>query len=241
MFVAACVPPVFFWGRSAQRDAKRHACVLSGHARAIRRSARLARWLRTPTEVGGGALGTKRAHSSPAPPNCPRAMHRFESANSVTASSQCRRAGVLSLAFVVESGSCGPKPERPGLVAMGTDIEPVPVTGLAANFSPMPRMAPPPLGNWIVGVEASELEGDGWPWSAGERCASSDLIGRPRRRHRQGSWSRSGSATLSGRCQVRHGAQAESSLRRVPKVRVRRKLARHYLSPLQLNLWTALN
>ena len=37
--------------------------------------------------------------------------------------------------------------ERPGLVAMGTDTEPVPLTGLAANFSPMPRMAPPPLGS----------------------------------------------------------------------------------------------
>src|SRR5437763_5898186 len=46
-----------------------------------------------------------------------------------------------------ESESCGPKPERPGLVAIGTVIEPVPVTGLAANFSPMPRMAPPPFGN----------------------------------------------------------------------------------------------
>ena len=35
---------------------------------------------------------------------------------------------------------------------MGTDIEPVPVTGLAANFSPMPRMAPPPLGRLIDGA-----------------------------------------------------------------------------------------
>src|SRR5688500_82368 len=34
---------------------------------------------------------------------------------------------------------------------MGTDIEPVPVTGLAVNFSPMPRMAPPPLGKVIAG------------------------------------------------------------------------------------------
>jgi len=30
-------------------------------------------------------------------------------------------------------------------VGIGTLIEPVPVTGLAANFSPMPRMAQPPL------------------------------------------------------------------------------------------------
>src|SRR5205085_10991516 len=46
-----------------------------------------------------------------------------------------------------ERESCGPKPERPGLVARGTVIEPVPVTGLAANFSPIPRIAPPPFGN----------------------------------------------------------------------------------------------
>ena len=38
---------------------------------------------------------------------------------------------------------------------MGTDVEPVPVTGLAANFSPIPLMAPPPLGSEIVG--ANEL------------------------------------------------------------------------------------
>lgn len=49
--------------------------------------------------------------------------------------------------------SCGPNPPRPGDVAMGTDIEPVPVTGLAANFSPIPRMAPPPLGREMVGAE----------------------------------------------------------------------------------------
>jgi hypothetical protein len=53
-----------------------------------------------------------------------------------------------------ESESCGPNPARPGLVRIGTDIEPVPVTGLAANFSPIPRIAPPPLG--------SEIEGARW-------------------------------------------------------------------------------
>ena len=41
---------------------------------------------------------------------------------------------------------------RPGLVAMGTLIEPVPVTGFAANFSPMPRIAPPPLGSEMEGA-----------------------------------------------------------------------------------------
>src|SRR5690242_16810318 len=39
---------------------------------------------------------------------------------------------------------------------MGTDIEPVPVTGLAANFSPMPRMAPPPLGRTMAGAEVEK-------------------------------------------------------------------------------------
>ena len=34
-------------------------------------------------------------------------------------------------------------PDRPGLVAIGTDMEPVPITGFAANFSPMPRIAAP--------------------------------------------------------------------------------------------------
>src|SRR5206468_1533511 len=56
-----------------------------------------------------------------------------------------------------ESESCGPKPERPGLVAIGTVIEPVPVTGLAANFSPIPRIAPPPLGREIDGAETWKL------------------------------------------------------------------------------------
>ena len=43
-------------------------------------------------------------------------------------------------------------PERPGLVANGTVMAPVPVTGLTPNFSPIPRMAPPPLGSEIVGT-----------------------------------------------------------------------------------------
>src|SRR5688500_13829090 len=34
---------------------------------------------------------------------------------------------------------------------MGTDREPVPVTGLAANFSPIPRTAPPPFGREMAG------------------------------------------------------------------------------------------
>src|SRR5512147_2282019 len=56
-----------------------------------------------------------------------------------------------------ESASCGPNPARPGLVAMGTVIEPVPVTGLAANFSPIPRIAPPPLGREIDAAETWKL------------------------------------------------------------------------------------
>src|SRR6266487_4589322 len=52
-----------------------------------------------------------------------------------------------------ERESCGPKSERPGLVAMGTVMEPVPVTGLAANFSPMLRIAPPP---WVRKLSAAD-------------------------------------------------------------------------------------
>src|SRR5215204_5616206 len=50
-----------------------------------------------------------------------------------------------------ESERDGPKPERPGLVNIGTVREPVPVTGFAANFSPIPRMAPPPFGRDMAG------------------------------------------------------------------------------------------
>jgi hypothetical protein len=42
--------------------------------------------------------------------------------------------------------SCGPKSERPGVATSGTFIEPVPVTAFTENFSPIPRIAPPPFG-----------------------------------------------------------------------------------------------
>src|SRR6266850_516853 len=51
-----------------------------------------------------------------------------------------------------ESDSAGPNPPLPGVVAIGIVVEPVPVTGLAANFSPIPRMAPPPLGSETTGA-----------------------------------------------------------------------------------------
>jgi hypothetical protein len=57
----------------------------------------------------------------------------------------------VARARIVRQGKLRSKPERPGLVAMGTAIEPVPVTGLAANFSPIPRIAPPPLGSEMDG------------------------------------------------------------------------------------------
>ena len=47
------------------------------------------------------------------------------------------------------------KPERSGLVVIGTVIEPMPVTGLDANFPPMPRTAPLPIGKFIVGGETA--------------------------------------------------------------------------------------
>jgi hypothetical protein len=37
-------------------------------------------------------------------------------------------------------------------VAIRTDIEPVPMLGLAAHFSPLPRMAPPFV-SWIAGAQ----------------------------------------------------------------------------------------
>ena len=59
-----------------------------------------------------------------------------------------------------ESESCGPKPERPGDVNIGTLSDPVPVTGFAANFSPMPRIAPPPFGREIEGIGDELFSGD---------------------------------------------------------------------------------
>src|SRR5947207_826691 len=45
----------------------------------------------------------------------------------------------------------GPNPDRPGLSGRGTVRVPVPVAAFAANFSPIPRMAPPPLGRPVSG------------------------------------------------------------------------------------------
>ena len=45
----------------------------------------------------------------------------------------------------------GPNPLRPGLAPSGIVSVPVPVAELALNFSPMPRIAPPPFGNEIDG------------------------------------------------------------------------------------------
>src|SRR5688500_12319411 len=55
--------------------------------------------------------------------------------------------GPLPVPESYDNASSGPKPPRPGDVSIGTDSAAVPVTGFAANFSPMPRTAPPPLGS----------------------------------------------------------------------------------------------
>src|SRR5260370_15874652 len=65
--------------------------------------------------------------------------------------------------------NCGPNPERPGLAAIGTVSDPVPVIGLTANFSPMPRIAPPPFGR--------EGDGSGLGFSA---FPSSEVAALPR-------------------------------------------------------------
>lgn len=59
----------------------------------------------------------------------------------------------LFLALEAEASErWGPKPGRPGLIAMGTDVRPVPVPGSAANFSPVLRIAPPHFGRVIAEV-----------------------------------------------------------------------------------------
>src|SRR6266849_6102102 len=68
-----------------------------------------------------------------------------------SASDQPKPNGPLPTPESYERDSWGPNPERPGLVAIGTVREPVPVTGFAANFSPIPRIAPPPFGREIGG------------------------------------------------------------------------------------------
>jgi hypothetical protein len=45
-------------------------------------------------------------------------------------------------------------------VAIGTDIDPVPVAEFTPNFSPIPRMAPPPVGREIDGTENAPLPDD---------------------------------------------------------------------------------
>src|SRR5712664_871348 len=63
--------------------------------------------------------------------------------------------------------SCGPNPVRPGLAAIGMSKAPDPVAGLAENFSPMPRIAPPLLGKLMDGRE---------PWLSSERGAGAASI-----------------------------------------------------------------
>jgi hypothetical protein len=46
---------------------------------------------------------------------------------------------------------------------MGMLSEPVPVTGFAANYSPIPRMAPPPLGKDMAGGEEKALPAEAPP------------------------------------------------------------------------------
>src|SRR5689334_19668027 len=104
---------------------------------------------------------------------------------------QPRPNGPFPAAESYASDSCGPNPERPGDVAIGTVMEPVPVTGLAANFSPRPRIAPPPLGSERDGGLVRNESADAVPSPAvgaasarfrdpgATRAPSSDLIAVP--------------------------------------------------------------
>src|SRR5689334_2233175 len=70
-----------------------------------------------------------------------------------------------------DNDSPGSKSDRDGLSPSGTDSEAVPLAGLVSNFSPRPRIAPPPFGSdrdggfgWVGPAEAGVLvEADGWP------------------------------------------------------------------------------
>jgi hypothetical protein len=65
-------------------------------------------------------------------------------------------------------------------VAMGTVIVPDPVTGFVANFSPMPRIAPPPLGREIEGAANAErppsVDSDGLSVAMPILCCSMDYV-----------------------------------------------------------------
>jgi len=63
------------------------------------------------------------------------------------------------------------------LRGIGTVNEPVPITGLAVNFSPIPRIAPPPFGKEMDGgaVNPEPLDcdvpgDDRWSVSLGVSC-----------------------------------------------------------------------
>ena len=88
-------------------------------------------------------LPRPRARRRPIPRRPGRAAGPCRSSASrsgATGSSRSRRAVPEPESYESESWA---RSRSPGLVGTGTDIEPVPVTGLAANFSPMPRIAPP--------------------------------------------------------------------------------------------------
>src|SRR5262249_41991950 len=55
--------------------------------------------------------------------------------------------------------SCGPKPPRPGDVKTGIESAHDPVAALTDCFSPIPRMAPPPLGSVSAGGSANGANG----------------------------------------------------------------------------------
>jgi hypothetical protein len=67
-----------------------------------------------------------------------------------------------------ESERSGAKLARAGVEASGTVKENVPFAGLTWNFSPIPRMAPPPFGSETDGREA--------PWSVEAEPGSRDVV-----------------------------------------------------------------
>ena len=71
---------------------------------------------------------------------------------------QPRPNGPLPVPESYESESSGPKLERLVDKGSGTLSEPVPVAMLVPNFSPIPRIAPPPLGSEIDGAAMDDVD-----------------------------------------------------------------------------------
>ncbi len=89
---------------------------------------------------------------------------------------QPRPNGPLPLPESYDSESAGPNLDRPGDAKIGTDIDAVPVLGLTPNFSPMPRIAPPPLGSDRLGAATMKSLRSELASGVGGPCSSAPFL-----------------------------------------------------------------